>query len=163
MKLLLWFVRLYPKAWRDRYQVEFIAMLEQYEKPRVSDILDVILGAIKAHLQAMLQSKKRMQSNLLKGGLEKMMVTEENLDRAHAQKWFEEGIKEHQLPIEFHDVDFAPSFKDQQNTLTFYFYADEKIDLLPLMKHITGVYEQKIQMIQVGKLKHKEKARNYLR
>lgn len=161
MKIIKWIVQLYPKSWRERYQEEFIAMLEQYEKRRISDILDIILGAIHAHIQNMLRNKIRMQRNIIKGGIEGM-ITEDNLDKAHAQRTFEDGINRHQLPIVFHDVHFAPSFKDQENTLTFYFFADEKMDLLPLAKHITDVYKQRVQIKQVGKLKYKENARNYV-
>jgi DNA-binding PadR family transcriptional regulator len=31
MRLVLWILRLYPLAWRERYEVEMVALLEQHE------------------------------------------------------------------------------------------------------------------------------------
>jgi hypothetical protein len=43
------FLRLYPAAWRERYDAEFLRVLQ--ERPvRLSSSFDVILGAIDAHL-----------------------------------------------------------------------------------------------------------------
>ena len=43
------FVRLYPKAWRERYGDELMALLE--DRPaRPFDTLDLLLGALDAHL-----------------------------------------------------------------------------------------------------------------
>lgn len=42
-------VRLYPKAWRDRYELEFLALLEA-RPPRPLDALDTARGALDAHL-----------------------------------------------------------------------------------------------------------------
>jgi hypothetical protein len=42
-------VRLYPKAWRDRYEREFLALLEA-RPPRLLDALDTARGALDAHL-----------------------------------------------------------------------------------------------------------------
>jgi hypothetical protein len=47
-----WLTRLYPRPWRDRYAVEFDAMLEQCLHSPL-DVVDVILGALDAHLQLM--------------------------------------------------------------------------------------------------------------
>jgi hypothetical protein len=44
-----WLVRLYPRAWRERYEEEFVAMLEQ-RPMSLADALDVVLGALDAHL-----------------------------------------------------------------------------------------------------------------
>jgi hypothetical protein len=46
MRWLLW---LYPRGWRRRYGDEFAALLEQ-EQPSPSLVLDVVLGALDAHL-----------------------------------------------------------------------------------------------------------------
>jgi hypothetical protein len=46
-----WLVRLYPRAWRDRYGDEFQALLEQ-QSATVGRVADVVLGAIDAHLTA---------------------------------------------------------------------------------------------------------------
>jgi hypothetical protein len=42
-------VRLYPAAWRERYEVELTALLDE-RPPDVLDRLDIIRGAIDAHL-----------------------------------------------------------------------------------------------------------------
>ena len=47
--LLRGMVRLYPRAWRERYEEEFEALLE--ERPAsASDVCDVALGAFDAWL-----------------------------------------------------------------------------------------------------------------
>jgi len=43
-------VRLYPRAWRERYEEEFVAMLEQ-GPVSVRDLYDVALGAVDAWLR----------------------------------------------------------------------------------------------------------------
>ena len=43
-------VRLYPRAWRDRYEAEFLALLDD-RPPRLLDRLDILLGAVDAHLE----------------------------------------------------------------------------------------------------------------
>jgi hypothetical protein len=45
-----WLTRLYPRAWRDRYAVEFEALLEECLHSPL-DIVNVFLGAVDAHLQ----------------------------------------------------------------------------------------------------------------
>ena len=42
-------VRLYPRAWRDRYETEFLALLTD-RPPRLMDRLDILFGALDAHL-----------------------------------------------------------------------------------------------------------------
>lgn len=42
-------VRLYPRSWRDRYGVEFEAMLEE-QRATLGAVADVVLGAVDAHL-----------------------------------------------------------------------------------------------------------------
>ena len=44
-----WLVRLYPRGWRERYEEEFVALLEQRPTSLV-DVLDIALGALDAHL-----------------------------------------------------------------------------------------------------------------
>ena len=44
-----WLLRLYPHAWRDRYEDEFAALLEQCPFSW-GDLLDIIVGAIDAHM-----------------------------------------------------------------------------------------------------------------
>jgi hypothetical protein len=51
-------VRLYPRAWRERYGEEFLALLE--EKPAsVRDLLNVALGALDAWLKPQVASERR--------------------------------------------------------------------------------------------------------
>jgi hypothetical protein len=42
-------VRLYPRAWRDRYEEEFLALLAE-RPPTFGDLLDTVRGALDAHL-----------------------------------------------------------------------------------------------------------------
>jgi hypothetical protein len=42
-------VRLYPRPWRDRYEEEFLALLEE-RPPTMGDLLDTVWGALDAHL-----------------------------------------------------------------------------------------------------------------
>ena len=44
-----WLVRLYPRAWRERYEEEFVAMLEQ-RSTSLADVLDIVFGALDARL-----------------------------------------------------------------------------------------------------------------
>ena len=48
--LRAWLTRLYPQPWRERYAAEFDALLEQCLKTPL-DVVDVLLGAMDAHLQ----------------------------------------------------------------------------------------------------------------
>jgi hypothetical protein len=43
-------VRLYPRAWRDRYEAEFLDVLTD-RPPSLADRLDILLAAIDAHLE----------------------------------------------------------------------------------------------------------------
>lgn len=45
-----WLTRLYPRAWRTRYEEEFTSLLEQCLNTPM-DVLDILLGAVDAHLQ----------------------------------------------------------------------------------------------------------------
>jgi hypothetical protein len=42
-------VRLYPQAWRDRYEDEFLSLLTE-RPPTLGDVLDTVRGAVDAHL-----------------------------------------------------------------------------------------------------------------
>jgi hypothetical protein len=51
-----WLVRLYPRAWRERYGQEFLALLEELSaSPRV--VLDALFGAADAHLRPQVASR----------------------------------------------------------------------------------------------------------
>jgi hypothetical protein len=49
-KVRPWLTSLYPRAWRDRYAAEFEVLLEQCLHSPL-DVVDVLLGALDAHLQ----------------------------------------------------------------------------------------------------------------
>jgi len=49
-KVRSWLVRLYPRAWRERYAAEFDALLDECLRSPL-DVVDVMLGAMDAHLQ----------------------------------------------------------------------------------------------------------------
>jgi hypothetical protein len=42
-------VRLYPRAWRDRYEDEFLALLAE-RPPTLGDLVDTVRGAVDAHM-----------------------------------------------------------------------------------------------------------------
>jgi hypothetical protein len=42
-------VRLYPQAWRDRYEDEFLSLLAE-RPPTLGDVVDTVRGAVDAHL-----------------------------------------------------------------------------------------------------------------
>jgi hypothetical protein len=44
-----WLVRLYPAGWRERYEDEFVAMLED-ARPSLTNYADILLGALDARL-----------------------------------------------------------------------------------------------------------------
>jgi hypothetical protein len=50
MKFKIFLVRLYPRAWRARYEEEFLALLEQTDSSPL-DLANVALGALDAHLR----------------------------------------------------------------------------------------------------------------
>ena len=50
MKIRSWLVRLYPRSWRERYEDEFEALLEECLRSPL-DALDIFLGALDAHLE----------------------------------------------------------------------------------------------------------------
>lgn len=45
----VWLIRLYPAGWRERYEDEFVAMLED-ARPSFTDYADILLGALDARL-----------------------------------------------------------------------------------------------------------------
>ena len=49
MRLVLWILRLYPPAWRERYESEMIALLEQHHLT-LWTMLDLLVGALDARL-----------------------------------------------------------------------------------------------------------------
>jgi hypothetical protein len=49
MRLVLWILRLYPHAWRERYAAEMVALLEQHQIT-LWTVLDLLVGALDARL-----------------------------------------------------------------------------------------------------------------
>jgi len=49
MRLVLWILRLYPPAWRERYAAEMVALLEQHSITFWT-VLDLLVGALDARL-----------------------------------------------------------------------------------------------------------------
>ncbi len=49
MQLVLWMLRLYPQGWRERYQEEMVALLEQHTLTPWT-IIDLLFGALDARL-----------------------------------------------------------------------------------------------------------------
>lgn len=58
-RLVGWLVRLYPRAWRERYEEEFVAMLEQGHVS-IRDLFDVALGAADAWLRPQVLYERRL-------------------------------------------------------------------------------------------------------
>jgi DNA-binding PadR family transcriptional regulator len=49
MRLVLWILRFYPPGWRERYEAEMIALLEQHQIT-LWTVLDLLMGALDARL-----------------------------------------------------------------------------------------------------------------
>lgn len=49
MRLVLWILWLYPRGWRERYETEMVALLEQHEISFWT-VLDLLMGAVDAQL-----------------------------------------------------------------------------------------------------------------
>ncbi|HTX78405.1 MAG TPA: hypothetical protein VMC62_01990, partial [Longilinea sp.] len=50
MNVRSWLIRLYPRPWRERYGEEFDMLLEECLHSPL-DVVDIVLGAIDAHLE----------------------------------------------------------------------------------------------------------------
>lgn len=59
-----WLLRLYPRAWRTRYEDEFAALLEQCPFS-LSDLLDIFIGAIDARLHPHIPRGEMLQGGPL--------------------------------------------------------------------------------------------------
>lgn len=49
MHLIKWLVKLYPEPWRQRYEDEFLAMMEQ-KRINIADVINIFAGIVDAHL-----------------------------------------------------------------------------------------------------------------
>jgi hypothetical protein len=65
MKVSNWLVRLYPRPWRDRYGDEFEALLEACLHSPL-DVLDILLGALDAHLGFPFETDWRVMNKINK-------------------------------------------------------------------------------------------------
>ena len=63
-----WLVALYPRAWRARYGPEMLALLED-RPPSARDALDLLRGALDAHLHPAIRSRVAGIAALLAGAL----------------------------------------------------------------------------------------------
>ena len=59
-------VRLYPKAWRDRYEEEFLTLLAE-RPPTFADLVDTVRGALDAHLNPQGQTEPSPWTHRLPG------------------------------------------------------------------------------------------------
>ncbi|TNJ67380.1 hypothetical protein FE784_05335 [Paenibacillus hemerocallicola] len=158
MKLSKWLLRLYPASWRSRYEEEFLAMLGEYRSLRLSDVFDVMLGAVDAHIQCRRSDPKRMHNDLLPRGAGSMQIEHHagSLDKDFAKRLFEEGISKHKLAMEYVDVDYKRYDGDEKEILTLFFKADDRLDLKPICIDLAGVYKQKIRLRQTARISPKK-------
>jgi hypothetical protein len=59
MRLVLWILCLYPPAWRERYEAEMVALLEQHEIT-LWTVLDLFIGALDARLDPHYRSSRQL-------------------------------------------------------------------------------------------------------
>jgi len=57
MKIVSWILSLYPRGWRERYQEEMMALLEEYTIT-LKTIFDLLLGALDARLDPSYRTKE---------------------------------------------------------------------------------------------------------
>src|SRR5215469_7739029 len=57
MKIVTWILNFYPHRWRERYQEEMLAVLEQHTISLVT-LLDLLLGALDARLDPAYPTKE---------------------------------------------------------------------------------------------------------
>jgi len=61
-------VRLYPGAWRNRYEDEFLSLLDE-RPPTARDIVDIVRGAIDAHLSSLAAEEPAPWTHRIPGAL----------------------------------------------------------------------------------------------
>lgn len=59
-----WLLRLYPRVWRERYEAEMVAVLEQYHIT-LKTLVDLLLGALDAHLEVASRPRSTLEIRLL--------------------------------------------------------------------------------------------------
>ena len=65
MNIRPWLIRLYPRAWRERYGDEFEALLEECLHSPL-DAFDILLGALDAHLEVPYETNWRLMNMINK-------------------------------------------------------------------------------------------------
>ncbi|MBB6729956.1 hypothetical protein [Cohnella zeiphila] len=64
-----WLLRLYPRIWRERYEEEMLAMLEDH-KITPATVFDLLIGAVDAHLNyRRVEGGKSETANLVRSGI----------------------------------------------------------------------------------------------
>ncbi len=61
MKFLSWLLKLYPHAWRERYEIEMIALLEEHNVTLFT-LFDLLLGALDARLNPFFRRQNALSS-----------------------------------------------------------------------------------------------------
>ena len=97
-----WLLRLYPKAWRDRYGEEFLTLLEECQ-PSLLDRFDIALGALDARLNpgivsppmqpvaaplAMTTTDERQQLSALQRRIDQMSRAPQPSDNRMSRRFF---------------------------------------------------------------------------
>jgi hypothetical protein len=59
MKAIYWILRLYPRAWRERYEQEMLGVLEQHTVS-ITTLLDLLMGALDARLDPYYRSENML-------------------------------------------------------------------------------------------------------
>jgi DNA-binding MarR family transcriptional regulator len=59
MRLVLWILHLYPPAWRERYEAEMVALLEQHALT-LWTVVDLLVGALDARLDPHYRRKRQL-------------------------------------------------------------------------------------------------------
>ncbi|GLV58970.1 hypothetical protein KDH_57980 [Dictyobacter sp. S3.2.2.5] len=63
MNPLIWIIRLYPRQWRERYEEEMIALLEQHQVTPAT-LIDLMLGALDTRLDPYYRSRESLFGGL---------------------------------------------------------------------------------------------------
>ena len=61
MRLFIWILKFYPRAWRTRYEAEMLALLEEHHITFLT-VFDLLFGAFDAHLDPYYRSERMLFS-----------------------------------------------------------------------------------------------------
>ena len=59
--MLSWLLKLYPRAWRERYEIEMVALLEEHNVTLFT-LFDLLLGALDARLNPFFRGQNRLSA-----------------------------------------------------------------------------------------------------